>query len=475
MGRPRGLYRAPEPGHDRGARSAVAQGMLGSKTEPTDQVDPAEALMREVGAQLRQVRLERGEDLEQVAQYLRIRANYLVGIEQGDMSVMPGQTYALGFLRSYADHLGFDGDDLVGQIKSTVADLTGRTRLRLRTPLPESRLPKAPILVLSLAAIAGIYVGWTYLDRSGRIAIETVAEVPEQIRSLAPDPLPDDGSALWGAGAAATDQGSTSSADSELMGAATAATGDTSPPAAPTVPSRRVDDMVPQVSSSAGEAALDVSGRRAGEVTEPASTAALETSPSDTADTSAPTADAVDPPRPTEPSEPEAAPWEPGAGPAAASVETEVAVVAVPDPSADGAGVTGSQAGARPPTEASPDQAARPSPDEVIALLSARTDGEGGTPQIYESENADARVILHALDYSWIQITSTDGDYLRARTLQPGDVLLVPNRDDLLLWTGNAGGLQVIVDGVPVPPLGAEGAVVRKVSLDPVHLGGEGG
>ena len=148
--------------------------------------------MREVGAQLRQVRLERGEELDDVARHLRIKATYLFGIEQGDLSTMPGRTYALGFLRSYADYLGFDGDDLIVQIKSTVANLTDRTRLRIRTPLPESRLPKMPILVLSLAAIAGVYAGWSYLDRGSEVEIETVAEVPSELRSRALDALRDD-------------------------------------------------------------------------------------------------------------------------------------------------------------------------------------------------------------------------------------------------------------------------------------------
>ena len=60
------------------------------------QVDPAESLMREVGAQLRRRRLERGEDLDDVAKSLRIKASYLVEIEQGDLTALPGRPYALG-------------------------------------------------------------------------------------------------------------------------------------------------------------------------------------------------------------------------------------------------------------------------------------------------------------------------------------------------------------------------------------------
>jgi cytoskeleton protein RodZ len=87
-----------------------------------------------------------------------------------------------------------------------------------------------------------------------------------------------------------------------------------------------------------------------------------------------------------------------------------------------------------------------------------------------EQVNQDARVVLRALETSWIRIASESGDYLRSRTLEPGDVFLVPNRDDLELWTGNAGGLELVVDGERIPPLGAAGTIVRDISLAPAAL-----
>ena len=36
--------------------------------------------------------------------------------------------------------------------------------------------------------------------------------------------------------------------------------------------------------------------------------------------------------------------------------------------------------------------------------------------------------------------------------------------------TGNAGGLAIIVDGNPVPPIGPMGGVRRNVALDPQAL-----
>jgi cytoskeleton protein RodZ len=108
---------------------------------------------------------------------------------------------------------------------------------------------------------------------------------------------------------------------------------------------------------------------------------------------------------------------------------------------------------------------------EVLArFLDPTALGTEGTPQVHEVVNDDARVILRAREVSWIQVSSASGDYLRDLTLGPEEVFLVPNRPDLSLWTGNAGGLEVIVDGAPVAPLGARGAVVRDVSLDPDRL-----
>ena len=106
---------------------------------------------------------------------------------------------------------------------------------------------------------------------------------------------------------------------------------------------------------------------------------------------------------------------------------------------------------------------------EVLALLDPSAGGPQG-PQVYERSNEDARVILRAREAAWIQVSSPSGDYAFTRTLQPGEAVLVPNRPDLELWTGNAGGLEIIVDGTPLAALAPGGAVRRHVSLDPERL-----
>jgi len=53
------------------------------------------------------------------------------------------------------------------------------------------------------------------------------------------------------------------------------------------------------------------------------------------------------------------------------------------------------------------------------------------------------------------------------RTLRAGDSYRVPARAGLTLRTGNATGLQVLVDDKPAPALGG---TVRNLALDPDRL-----
>ena len=366
--------------------------MLERTSDDHGRADPAQSLMREVGAQLRQRRLARGEDLDDVAKSLRIKAAYLFGIEQGDLSALPGRPYALGFLRSYADYLGFDGEDLVGAIKASVADLTDRTRLRIRMPLPENRLPRAPVVVISLAVVVGIYTGWSYTHESSRGAVETVAEVPAELRERALEAASRDADA---ARDVVSDDAAPSAGTSPVPGA-----GETNAAEANAAP------LTPEA-GLAGELALGEDPAR------------LTVQP--------------------------AAGGDPTGSEAATAAEGASAAGGVED--ADGVRTA----------------------LEVLALLDPDAGGPQG-PQVYGRDNANARVILRARETAWIQVSSQGGDYAFTRTLQPGEALLVPNRPDVELWTGNAAGLEVIVDGVVVPALTGGGLVRRHVSLDPDRL-----
>ena len=58
----------------------------------------------------------------------------------------------------------------------------------------------------------------------------------------------------------------------------------------------------------------------------------------------------------------------------------------------------------------------------------------------------------------------------KLRVLRAGDSYQVPNQSGLTLLTGNAGGLEIEVDGTVLGALGPVGTVRRNVALEPAGL-----
>jgi cytoskeleton protein RodZ len=94
----------------------------------------------EIGRFLEQKRKERGLSLEEVEQATKIRKRYLKGLERGDYAILPDAVYAMGFLKTYANYLGLDGEALSRQLKSSRK--TQRERGINYNPGPESDFEK---------------------------------------------------------------------------------------------------------------------------------------------------------------------------------------------------------------------------------------------------------------------------------------------------------------------------------------------
>lgn len=69
--------------------------------------------MSELGKKLRDARIEKGYTLNTLQQMTKIQKKYLVAIEEGKFSEMPGNFYARAFVKQYADMVGLDGDELL--------------------------------------------------------------------------------------------------------------------------------------------------------------------------------------------------------------------------------------------------------------------------------------------------------------------------------------------------------------------------
>jgi cytoskeleton protein RodZ len=149
----------------------------------TDETDmPDDGRFGGVGALLRRRREEIQQDVEDVSRQLRIRSAYIRAIEEGRFQELPGNAYAIGFVRAYADYLGLDGGNVVSDYRDELARRSRQNDLVWPTEGGESRFPGGAILgVCQLLGLA-IYGGWYYASQSGGTGIQLIDKVPDYIK-----------------------------------------------------------------------------------------------------------------------------------------------------------------------------------------------------------------------------------------------------------------------------------------------------
>ena len=113
--------------------------------------------MFEIGNSLREARLRRGIEFAQAEEVTKIRGKYLRALEDEQFDVLPSDTYAKGFLRTYADYLGLDGQLYVDEYNSRFVKGDDDLRPR-RSPPPRDRRNRRLERHMVLAAIAAIAI-----------------------------------------------------------------------------------------------------------------------------------------------------------------------------------------------------------------------------------------------------------------------------------------------------------------------------
>ncbi len=390
-----------------------------------------------IGTWLRACRLRRGDDLTAVARILRIRLIYLKAIEDGRFDDLPGPTYAVGFVRAYAEHLGLDSDEVIRRFKDEVSGINGTAELHFPSPRSEGGTPKWAVLIGGAIFALLSYGVWYVNSTRDDVVAEFVTSVPERLGQLLSGDETGEG--------AKTEDGSNGSEDSgqpsPSLAVAATATSNQPGEAPPTdAASRLVEPTSEGVRRQPPE-------QEAGEETTARSNAAPDT----------PVAEATPAPAP---------------GP---SIDATQVATAGSSTEAPRAPTTGSGAGTMP-SATTPEQAAdKPSGPMVNSVTAAVDPGSepglspegGGRTGTSFGNPEESRIVLRATAESWIQVRDETNDrVLLARLLRPGDVYRVPNRSGLNLWTGNAGGLEILVDGEPVPSIGETGVVRRRVVLE---------
>ena len=85
--------------------------------------------MASIGSTLREERIRLGLGIDQVEADTKIRAKYLMALEDERFEALPGTAYARAFLRDYAEQLGLDPQELVNRLNAVVG-AGGRRRAR---------------------------------------------------------------------------------------------------------------------------------------------------------------------------------------------------------------------------------------------------------------------------------------------------------------------------------------------------------
>jgi len=99
----------------------------------------------QVGTILRQARNRRKVELSEVEAATRIRLRYLRAIEDEDWDVLPGGVYTRGFIRTYGNFLGLDGERLAQDYRTSVEGETGTDGVPASAaPSPGLGAPRSP-------------------------------------------------------------------------------------------------------------------------------------------------------------------------------------------------------------------------------------------------------------------------------------------------------------------------------------------
>ena len=154
--------------------------------EVIEQTSPAEFHTdMPVGEILRRGREHYGQSLEDVERNLRIRAIQLHAIESGNLDLLHGKAYALGFVRSYSEYLGLDGEKMVQLFKAQAVGNKIEPHLNFPIPASESKLPT--IAFAGLSTLIGVLFLWFVIGAfiPDRSVLDEIPPVQEKMPEMA--------------------------------------------------------------------------------------------------------------------------------------------------------------------------------------------------------------------------------------------------------------------------------------------------
>lgn len=385
----------------------------------------------EVGELLRAHRLQAGLTISKASETLCIREAYLKAIEDGRFADLPGPTYVAGFIRTYSEHLGLDGNEVVRQLKAEPLNIDGSSELRFPSPSSEGGMPTGAILLVGVLVAMVAYGAWYVISTKDDGVAELISPLPERLVAFLRDgnESVNDEETVQSQSTAGTPLPRSTGSHSEQSAEKRA-------PPAPFSERTTIERSRDSTSVEAPSSPASVTREEAASVPRLAaeSRPSAPTSPGNRRDVLTSADDGT-----SQAARIDRADVEDGSAPAVQDrnfVSTPVA-----------------HGNSREPGTQQP----------VLDI---------GQPEASDTASVSgARIVLQAKRESWVEIREKSTNRLIfAKLLKPGDTFQVPEDPKSTLLTGNAGGLEILVDGEPVPKLGAEGTVRRNIPLDAGQL-----
>ena len=374
-----------------------------------------------VGAKLKEARRALGRDINSIADEICVRVRHLEALEEDNHDTLPPQTYAVGFVRSYATALGLDPDRLSRQFKSEYTANETVPQLHFPEPIRESRIPSRVVMMTGLFGLLAIYFGWFYTSSGQELALNAVRPVPERLAGLVDETV-----------------------DETVDGAAEDAT---DPAAIPAVPRMKPAGVY-------APAASDQDTSEEAPLSEPPAPTTAETSVAE-----APIVDGPDAIQQVTVADSE--PARPGL-----VVETAAQIEPQTDPGSVGSDTTPDHDVSSPTQVAAEPMVRRAS----FVQRQAATTEVAGAGTDFEPAARSTRILVRASSDAWVRITDAQDNEVWNGVLRTGETYVPPALDGLRLMSSNAGGLDILVDGKVTQSLGKVGGVVRRVVLDPARL-----
>ena len=149
--------------------------------------------MFQIGPSLREARTRRGLSPADVHKAIRIRERYLTALEEERWDMLPGDAYIKGFLRTYAEFLGLDGQLYIDEFNARIAQHDEEPFV------PESLkggsraggiLFRSVGTTLVLVALIGGLAAWRHAGAPARPTLESAAAAAKPVAHRAKEAKP---------------------------------------------------------------------------------------------------------------------------------------------------------------------------------------------------------------------------------------------------------------------------------------------